>query len=222
MTAAASIGAELAQLVTIDASEARRAQLLDILGRTNTVLAGHFSQYRNRHSTSALRFRGIGRDPAALDTVCDALLETAPAPFAARLRGAKILSPESSGYFLGRALATRASAAHAVTQTDLRRMPSPKLLAGAIEPNERVVLVNDIASSGASLDILRELVVARGAIAVAVVLFAVVGTDTVRDYCAKWQLPVHWLVTARWGSYEPGACPGCRDQLPLAPVAEFA
>ena len=48
------------------------------------------------------------------------------------------------------------------------------------------------------------------------------GSAAVTAYVARWQLPLHWLVTARWETHASEACPGCRSGEPLISAAEFA
>jgi len=217
-----STSEQVARLVTVDANDATQGAILQVLAQSRALLSGHFALHRGRHSTTALRFRGIGSDAVFMRTVVDALVEQVPEDVEQALAGAKLLTPESSGFFLGRALAARYRASHVIAQTDLRRLPMKTLLAGTIRPNDRVVLVNDVASTGTSLDALRQLVAERGGLAVAVLLFGVVGSAAVTEYCARWQLPAHWLVTARWDTFAPELCPGCKAGEPLISVAEFA
>jgi adenine/guanine phosphoribosyltransferase-like PRPP-binding protein len=154
--------------------------------------------------------------------VVEALVATLPEGVQRELAGAKLLTPESAGFFLGRALAMRYGRPLVVAQTDLRRLPTPALRSGVIQPNDRVVLVNDVARTGTSLDALRELVVEHGGRVAAVVLFGVVGSAAVTEYCARWHLPSHWLVTARWETYAPEGCPGCKTGEPLSSIVELA
>ena len=217
-----SVREQVARLLSVDVNEATQETILQVIARSHALLTGHFILHRGRHATNALRFRGIGRDPASARAVTEAIIARAPDVVTHALAGAKLLTPESAGFLLGRALATRYQVPHVVAQTDLRRLPAKVLRAGVIQPNDRVVLVNDVASTGASLDILRELVAERGARAVAVVLFGVVGSAAVAAYCARWQLPAHWLVTARWDTYAPEGCPGCKAGQPLSSVTELA
>ncbi|HEY0478055.1 MAG TPA: hypothetical protein VGD37_11050 [Kofleriaceae bacterium] len=212
---------DLTRLVTVDADEAAQDVLLRRLTQSSALLTGHFALHRGRHSTAALRFRGLGRDPVFMRTAIDAIVARAPEELTRALAGAKVLTPESSGFFLGRALAARHGTSHVVARTDLRRLPTKTLVAGAIEPNDRVVLANDIASTGASLERLRELVVERGGLVVGVVLFAAIGSAGIQQYAARWQLPSRWLVTAQWKTYSPEICPGCRAGEPLISVTEF-
>lgn len=213
---------QLARLISVDANETTQETIFQALAQSHALVTGHFVLHRGRHATNALRFRGIGRDPASARPVVEAIVARVSDEVAHALAGAKLLTPESAGFLLGRALAIRYRTPHVVAQTDLRRLPTKILRAGAIHPNDRVVLVNDVASTGASLDVLRELVAERGGRTVAVVLFGVVGSAAVAAYCARWQLPAHWLVTARWDTYAPEVCPGCKAGQPLISVTELA
>lgn len=217
----ASPSESIARLVTVDADDAMRDGILQRLAASRAVLTGHFALHRGRHSTTALRFRGVGRDPQFMRDVVEAIVARASSEIVDALPGATLLTPQSSGFFLGRALAARYRTPHVVAQTDLSRRPIRTLLSGAIRPRDRVILVNDVASTGASLDPLREIVTERGGLTAGVVLFAVVGRTEFESYCAKWQLASRWLVTARWETYAPEVCPGCKAGDPLIPVTEF-
>lgn len=212
----------VAQLVSVDAEDAARTRIVRTLAESRALLTGHFALPRGRHSMTALRFRSVGRNPAFMSAVVETIVARAPAELTHELKGAKILTPESSGLFLGRALAEHYRTMQAIAHTDLRRLPTRKLLVGSIRPNDRIVLVNDIAGTGTSLDALRQLVAERGGLAVGVALFAVARGTGVAEYCRKWQLPWYRVATARWETYAPESCPGCKSGEPLTPVtAEF-
>jgi adenine/guanine phosphoribosyltransferase-like PRPP-binding protein len=214
--------AQLRELVELDADGATKTSLEASLVKFLAVVPGHFALHRGRHAPAALRFRGIGRDRDALGTVVEGLFERMPAGLMAALDGAKILSPESSGFFLGNAIASRNRLPLAISQTDLRRLPTRTLLSGTIEPNDRVVLVNDVAGTGESIDALRKLVAERHAILGGIVLCCVVQPMQFRRYCADLGVPAHWLITAKWASHTPQVdCPGCRENAPLIPIAEI-
>jgi adenine/guanine phosphoribosyltransferase-like PRPP-binding protein len=214
----------VSETVEVDAKDPRRAPIMEALRTHSAVLTGHFGLHRRRHATSVLRFRGIGRDPEALELVVAALLEGMPAPLRSSLKGAKVLCPETAGFFLGSAIADACGMDLAISQTDLHRLPVKSLLSGSISRNERVVIVNDVAGTGASVERLRELVVAQHAKLEGIILFGVVDDETFRKYCASLGLPAHWLVTAKWApcTYTPDVdCPGCKAGEPLEPVSEI-
>jgi adenine/guanine phosphoribosyltransferase-like PRPP-binding protein len=214
----------VAELIEIDVKDGRRSSLSEALRTHSAVLTGHFGLHRSRHATKVLRFRGIGRNREALQLVVTALLESMNAPLRSSLKGAKVLCPETAGFFLGSAIADACGMDLAISQTDLHRLPVQSLLSGSISRNERVVIVNDVAGTGASVERLRELVVERHAKLEGIILFGVVDDETFRKYCASLGLPAHWLVTAKWApcTYTPDVdCPGCKAGEPLEPVSEI-
>jgi adenine/guanine phosphoribosyltransferase-like PRPP-binding protein len=213
----------LSELIDINAPAGVRTSVADALSAAKAVVKGHFALHAHRHAVHALRFRGIARDPLALETVVDVLDAQLPGSIASQFPGAKVLSPESAGFFLGNELARRRDAELVICQTDMRRLPTTSLLSGAIQPNDRVVIVNDVAGTGASLDALRNVAAERGALLVGAVLFGVVQPDRFRDECERLDLPYHWLVTGKWTTHAPRVdCPGCMANLPLMPIAELA
>lgn len=214
---------KLHQMVDINAPASTHEAIGDALSRSKALMEGHFALHQGRHAVHALRFRGIARDPKALKSVVDALEQLLPSAIASQSSGAKVLSPESAGFFLGNELARRKGAELVICQTDMRRLPTKSLLSGTIEPNERVVIVNDVAGTGASINALRELVAERSGVLVGAVLFGVIQPDRFRKDCERLALPYHWLVAGKWATYAPGVdCPGCDARLPLLPITEFA
>ncbi|MGN6106560.1 MAG: hypothetical protein ACTHU0_15750 [Kofleriaceae bacterium] len=207
-----------AELLEIDLKPELAGALHAIFDRARALLPGHFGFHADRHSDVALRFRALQRDPG-LAELADALVESAPWS----LDGVVLLSPSSAGFVLGDAIARRRRLRHAVVQTDLRRLPTKRLLAGALAPRERVVLVNDVASTGRSLDAMRELVAERGAFVAGVLLGCVVDRAAFDAYCADWKIQAHALATARWTPHPAGSdCAGCAAGLPLVPISELS
>lgn len=213
---------ELRTLLTVDPAVPDAAGVIDDLARTRSVLRGHFALRRGQHTRTALRFRAIGRDGAALEASARRVSDLATWDWA----NVKILSPESAGFFLGAALAKLHAAPHAVAQTDLMRAPTDRLVTGSPElaRDERVVLVNDVASSGASLDPLRDLAARSGARVIGACLFSVVGFADFSAYCHRHRL-VHVAITvAHWPLMPPGAqsCSGCESHESVVPIAELS
>ena len=206
--------------LAINPAVADPAAVAAAIARTGAILHGHFALRRELHIDTAVRFRAIGRDPDALALVAARLAGLATWGWP----GVRILSPESAGFFLGAAVARLHGLAHAVVETDVRRLPTATLATGELAAGDRVVLVNDVGSTGAGLEPMLELIAQRGAQAVGVLLFAVVDADTFAAWCNRRGLMGHYLTVARWGELTPGAatCAGCAAALPLVPVTEFS
>lgn len=205
--------------ISTDSDPAARPRIASLLERTGGLLEGHFALQRGRHTTHALRFRAIAREREALKEVSDACLALATWSW----KDVVVLSPESAGFFLGDAIAHGKSCAHAVVQTDLRRRPIQRLTAGEVPRGASVVIVNDVSSTGESLQPLVELVRSREGTIAGVLLFAVVGVEDFVAFRKREKLQVEWLVTAKWKPTPAGpSCPGCAAKEPLIPIAEFS
>lgn len=196
------------------------AAVASAIDRTGAILHGHFALRRELHIDTAVRFRAIGRDADALAVIANQLAALARWSWA----GARVLSPESAGFFLGAAIARLHGLPHAVVQTDVRRLPIASLATGELAAGDRVVLVNDVGSTGAGLEPMLELIAQRGAQPIGVLLFAVVGADAFTAWCDRRGLPGHFLTIAQWGELTPGAatCAGCAAEAPLVPVTAFS
>ncbi len=206
--------------VAINAPRAQADQILAALDRTEALLPGHFALQRGRHAPFALRFRAIARDGAALQLVASALLEQARW----RWDDVMLVGPDTAGFFLGDALSRATGRPHAVVRTDLRRLPTDQLVAGSIPEGAPAVIVNDIASTGDTLEPILHLLAGRRAPLCGVLVFAVVGVEDFQAFCNRAGAQPGWLVTARWRPVDPGpeTCEGCRLRQPSIPIAELS
>lgn len=190
-----------------------------VLDRTGALVPGHFELHDGLHTNVALRFRGIARDPTSLATVASAVASLATWEWG----DVTIVSPESAGFFLGAAIARQLGRPHAVVQTDLRRRPTRKVVAGDLDGTRSVVLVNDISSTGESLRPMIELARERGCAVRGALLFSVGDTGRVASFSNEVGIGVRWLVTAQWSATPAGDhCAGCALRTPLFPIAELA
>lgn len=190
----------------------------DALARSGALLRGHFGLRGGRHTEYFIRFRALSREPALLEPIVDHLLATdLPA-------GATVLVPESAGFFLGDAIRRRLDAPLAVARTDLERRPARALLHGALTPGSQVVVVNDVVTTGASLEPLLDLVADHGATVAAALVFGALDGTGFRSMLNRRRLPGDHLLEAseRWRIQPADTCELCRSGPPLVPAAELA
>lgn len=172
-----------------------------------------------QHTEVALRFRAIGRDADGCMELAK-LLAALPSWGWERTR---VLSPGAAGFFLGQAISIIKGIPHAVARSEGRRLNTAELLTGEIKSGERVVLVNDVGSTGSSLEPLRALVEQCGASVIGALLFTVREPKAMESYCNARKISCHHLTTNRWEVVAPGAaCAGCRDKLALIPMAHLS
>ncbi|MBX3465524.1 MAG: hypothetical protein KF878_01330 [Planctomycetes bacterium] len=210
---------ELAERLTVEPNGVPAAALLDVVAATGALLQGHFALQSGHHAPYFLRFAQIGRDRAAVEQVARWLLGASHPPLGLELT---VLSPESAGFALGHAVAVELRASLATARIDLRRRPlGLPLRAGRLTPGRPVVVVNDVATTAASLERLLALAEAAGCQVIGVYLFGLVEPDAAKAMLAARALPMTWLVSARWRAVLPPACEACHAGAPLLAASEF-
>lgn len=189
------------------------------LADSGALLRGHFSLQVGKHTEYFIRFRALARDPVVLEALAGHLLAGVDAP-----AGATVLVPESAGYFLGEAIRERIGGALAVARTDLQRRPARALLHGNLAAGAPVLVVNDVVTSGASLEPLLDLVGDHGGTVGAALVFGALDGTGFRAMLSRRRVVGDHLIEAApaWAFSEPDACAACRlGGPPLLPAAEL-
>lgn len=176
---------------------------LDLFRRVGALLEGHFRLTSGLHSPGYLQCALVLQHPG------DA--EACGAAIAGRVRGLDIqavLSPALGGIVIGhetaRALGVRAIFAE-------RQDGALTLRRGfSLAPGERVLVVEDVVTTGGST---RETIdVARAAGAAVVAAAAIIDRSTGGQ---RLDVPFHALAAVSLPTYEPAACPLCAAGQPV-------
>jgi orotate phosphoribosyltransferase len=207
---------ELAELFIVE-NPAHETRIREILRRSRPVLRGHFALQAGDHSNYFLRFTQIGREAEHVDALAQMLLSDDAKTKESNL----VLVPESAGFFLGASVARSLGAALAVAQIDDLRCPRKALRHGAIAQGDRVLLVNDVITTGKSLEPLLQLVRDCGAAVARILTFACTDPKRARLFRNKIGVDVRWLATCAWSTNKPEVCEGCRRREVLLPATEF-
>ena len=210
---------EIRDVVVVQPRRGLPQLLHDALAQSGALLRGHFGLQGGRHTEYFIRFRALTRDPALLEPIVDHLLGAVALPEAPI-----VLVPETAGFFLGDAVRRRIGAPLAVARTDLQRRPARALLHGAIHDGAQVVVVNDVVTTGASLEPLLDLVADRGATVAAVLVFGALDGTGYRSTLNRRRIPGDHLLEAseRWLMLPAERCEVCRRGGPaLIPAAEL-
>jgi orotate phosphoribosyltransferase len=185
-------------MTTMDA-----ADVIERFKRSRALLEGHFRLTSGLHSTGYLQCALVLQHPREAEALGAAL-----AALVRGLRPEAVLSPALGGVVIGqevgRVLGIRAMFAE-------RQEGKLRLRRGfSLEPNERVVVVEDVVTTGGST---RETIaVARAAGAQVVAAAAIIdrsGGDQRLD------VPFHALATVSLPTYEPAECPLCLTGEPV-------
>jgi orotate phosphoribosyltransferase len=175
--------------------------LLTELERRGAILSGHFRLSSGRHSNRFVQKFRILEDPALLEIATASLIATMPA-----LDASCVVSAAVGGIVLGyecaRQLGTRAifvekEAGVATLRRGFR-----------LEPGERVLVVEDVVTTGLSIREVIDVVRAHGGDPVAV------GVLVARAPVAV-GVPLYALLDLPIASFEPDACPQCAAGEPI-------
>jgi orotate phosphoribosyltransferase len=185
--------------VTVSTSES----VLGLFRRVGALLEGHFRLTSGLHSPGYLQCALVLQHPAEAER-CGRLL-------AERVRGLDVdavLSPALGGIVIGhevgRALGVRAVFAE-------RQDGKLMLRRGfALSPGERVLVVEDVVTTGGSTRETIEVARAAGAV--------VVGAAAIIDRSGgnqRLDVPFHALATVSLPTYQPESCPLCAEGSPV-------
>jgi orotate phosphoribosyltransferase len=175
--------------------------LLAELATRGAILSGHFRLSSGRHSNRFVQKFRMLEDPALLERIAATLLARM-----APLDVACVVSAAVGGIVLGyecaRQLGTRAIFVE-------KEAGEPKLRRGfGIDPGDRVLVVEDVVTTGLSIREVIDVVHAHGGVVAAVgVLVARAAVDV--------GAPVHAVLDLPIESFEPDACPQCAAGDPI-------
>ncbi|MFO0610771.1 MAG: hypothetical protein U0324_46850 [Polyangiales bacterium] len=192
-----------------------------LVAKHRALLRGHFALQSGQHAEYFLRFAKVGWDEAD----CAALGEGLGATLdPAALSGGRVVvfSPESAGYFLGRAVARALDVPHAIARVDLNRCPVDRFRSEGIAAGDRVVLVNDVVTSAGSLEGLRAMATRHGGTVVAARVFASLAPAAFATWSAAHGVDGWHLVEGAWPMHDGARCPLCQrgGDAPV-PAIEF-
>lgn len=183
---------------------AHDAPILDLFRECGALLEGHFLLTSGLHSPKYLQCALVLQDPARAGRLCSELART----FADEKIDV-VIGPAIGGiimaYELARALKAKAIYAERVEgKMTLRR-------GFALEAGQRVVLVEDVVTTGGSLREVQELAAAAGATVVAVA--SLVDRTSGRDCGCG--MALESLVKVDVPTYQSENCPLCAAGVPL-------
>ena len=178
--------------------------VLDRFTRLGALLEGHFRLSSGLHSPNYLQCALVLQHPAEAEALGKALAATL-----ADVKPSAVLSPALGGLIIGhevaRALGVRAIFAERVDGTlTLRR-------GFDLTPDDRVVIVEDVLTTGGSTRETMEVARARGAAVVAAA--AVINRS---GSASPVDVPFAALAVITPPTYQPEACPMCQQGIPVA------
>jgi len=178
--------------------------ILDVFREAGALLEGHFLLTSGLHSPKYLQCALVMQDPARGERLCRALARA----FADE-RIQCVVGPAMGGILVAYELARALKARTLFAEREDGKMTFRRGF--AIEPGERVLLAEDVVTTGGSLREVQQLITAAGGNVVAIC--ALVDRTSGRD--AGFGMPLTSLVKVDVPTYSPEDCPLCRSGVPL-------
>ena len=181
-----------------------RDGLLDVFRRCSALLEGHFRLSSGLHSPGYLQCALVLQHPQHA-----ALLGAALADKVRDLRPTTVLSPAVGGLIIGHEVA-RALGARAIFAE--REDGALRLRRGfSVNEAERVLVVEDVITTGGSTRETMQVATAAGAQVVA----AAAIVNRIGGAAAALDVPLHALLDLSLPTYDPDTCPLCADGVPI-------
>ncbi|MDE6189672.1 MAG: orotate phosphoribosyltransferase [Clostridia bacterium] len=174
-------------------------QALDCYKKTGAVLKGHFKLTSGRHSDTYMQSAKLFIDTKQSERVCKALAE--------KLEGEKIdlvVSPAIGGILMGYEVARQLGVPNIFAERENGEMTLRRGF--SIEQGAKVVVVEDVVTTGGSVKEVVKLVQSLGAEVVAVASLVDRSNGAV-DFGVKYVN----LISMEVVSYEPEECPICKE-----------
>ena len=180
--------------------------VLEILTNTGALLHGHFELRSGLHSADFFQCANLLRFPRQAEKLCSALAKIIPAALANE--AVTVISPALGGILVGHEVARAVGRRCLFTE---RKDGVMELRRGfALDPREKVLIVEDVVTRGTSLLEVARVVEAAGGV--------VAGLACIVDRTAgdvELPLPLRSLARVAVESWEPGECPLCRAGQPV-------
>ena len=179
-------------------------EVKDLLIETNAIMEGHFLLTSGLHSPHYVEKFNVLQHPAYTEKLCQAMAE--------KFKDQNIqtvVGPVTGGILLahetGKALGTRAI----FTERENGKMTFRRGF--SLQPGERVLIVEDIVTTGGSIKEVIDVVKAQGGIPVAVSMLV----DRSGGKASFGDVPCTALLHLNVETYKPEECPLCKQGIPM-------
>ena len=179
-------------------------EVKDLLIKTNAIMEGHFLLTSGLHSPQYVEKFNVLQHPAYTEKLCQAMAE--------KFKDQNIqtvVGPVTGGILLahetGKALGTRAI----FTERENGKMTFRRGF--SLQPGERVLIVEDIVTTGGSIKEVIDVVKAQGGIPVAVSMLV----DRSGGKASFGDVPCTALLHLNVETYKPEECPLCKQGIPM-------
>lgn len=163
-------------------------ELIDMVTSSGAIIKGHFVLESGLHTPYFFRFADLS---SRLDRTATISGELVSKLLAARLEFDAIVVQPSSGRFLAYMIAERLGKRLIVARVNEKNQPTGEYVNEIdLHPNDRVLIVEDLATTGSSMETLINTLRKRKARPVAIMLFATRNEKKMNEFAKKQNLPL--------------------------------
>ena len=174
-----------------------------LLEKTGALQKGHFILSSGKHSEYYVQCARIFEDPATGDTVGAMVAE-----LIRKYNPETIVGPAMGGIHLAYATAKYLGVRNIFTERDKRTGKMALRRSFTVKKGERIVVVEDVVTTGGSVKEVIELLRSLGADVRAVASIVYRGHDV------SFGVSYHYLIKLDFPVYDEGECPLCRAGIP--------
>lgn len=166
-------------------------KLIDMLISSGAILRGHFLLESNLHSELYFRFSDIAVRFSAVDLIADLLIADLTGD---HISFDAVLVQPSGGRVLAETLNQKLDKKIIIARVNERNQPTGELVNEIeLHPNDKVLLVEDLATTGSSMKRMIDTVRNRKAEPVAMILFATRNKEKMSNFEKTQDIPLHAL-----------------------------
>jgi orotate phosphoribosyltransferase len=184
----------------------------DLIARPGVIRLGHYRLLAGLHTDTFVAFSGIATDTAALDLIANWALGSIAA-----WQPTDVLAPSTVGVALASTIARRIGARLSLANLGPDGRPNG-ITSDAIRPGSRVLLVNDIITTGIGVGHLADLARSVGGHVAGVVCFASRATVNIS---AAINAPAIHIADLDLKAWPAANCSLCRDGQPLKDAVDL-
>ncbi len=184
-------------------SNMTETEILELFRRTGVLQEGHFRLTSGRHSDQYLQCAQVLQYPEHAEALCRQL-----AAWFADARVDAVVGPALGGIIMAYEMARQLGCRALFAEREEGRMCLRRGF--VLRPGERVLVAEDVITTGGSVNEVLEVVAAAGARSVGVAALVDRSGGEV-----DFGIPLRTLLRLRIPSYSPADCPLCRQGVPL-------
>lgn len=168
--------------------KAIESEIIDMVSTSGAILKGHFQLESDLHSNYFFRFADLSSRLDFIDLLSNALIGIL---YSDRIDFDAIFVQPSSGRLLARALSKKMEKKLIVAKVNEKNQPTGEIINEVdLHPNDRVLLFEDLATTGSSLKIMVRALLERRAKPVAIALFATRNEKEMNKFANEQNLPL--------------------------------